>query len=62
MQKILSICLSFAILFSLVVPSVFAQETKLTLQIVEESVFEDGDFKLNVSLENISNQIGRAHV
>ena len=58
MRKILSICLSFAILFSLVVPSVFAQETKLTLQIVEESVFEDGDFKLNVSLENISNLIG----
>jgi hypothetical protein len=58
MQKILSIWLSVAILFSVLVPSVFAQESSLTLQIVEESVYEEGDFQLSISVENVNNLIG----
>lgn len=58
MRKILSVWLSVAILFSVIVPSVFAQETSLNLQIVEGSVYEEGNFQLAVSVENINNLVG----
>lgn len=58
MRKILSVWLSVAILFSVIVPSVFAQETSLNLQIVEGSIYEEGNFQLAVSVENINNLVG----
>jgi hypothetical protein len=58
MRKIVSTMLSLGLIFSFVFPSAYAQQTTVSLDLLEEVVFEEGEFQVAVKVHDVTNLIG----
>ncbi len=58
MRKLFSMLVTFVMFFTLLAPLASAQETTVSLQILEEKVYEESEFQVEVHVADVVNLIG----